>query len=86
MTCKVCENGRKAGADKYVACGYFFVKHKQDYQKTMEELNLEKIETGWGYMRCPVDGDTNIFGRGVMTNGVVVFKEDFTCNNYRNRE
>lgn len=86
MHCKSCEYGRRAGAEKHVACGYFFTKHQQDYQKIMEELNLDKVTTGWGYMHCPVDGDTNVFGRGIMTNEVVIFREDFACSNYRSRD
>lgn len=82
MSCKSCNYGRKAGVENYVACGYYFREHKQDYNKTMVELNLESLETGWGYMHCPVDGDTNIFGRGILTNGVVIFNENFHCSNY----
>lgn len=81
--CYNCEWGRFAKADNMVACGYFFSNHKMCYQKTMEELNLDSLCTGWGYMhRRANDKEGKGFGKGIMTNGVIVFPSDFCCSHY----
>ena len=86
-TCWNCKYERKADAKGYVACAYVFSEHKQDYQKTLEDLNLDSLQTGWGFMRRWVDDDekADVFGKGIMTNNVVVFKEDFYCKYYKTR-
>lgn len=81
--CYNCKNGRRAGIENMVACAYFFAEHQFDHQKTMEELRLESMSTGWGFMNRPVDDDEGtIFGRGIMTNGVPIFNKDFCCNHF----
>lgn len=46
--CYSCEYGRIACATNKVACGFIFKEHKINYDKTMDELNLNNLNTGWG--------------------------------------
>jgi hypothetical protein len=88
--CYNCDYARKSGAKDMVACGFFFLEHRMDYEKTMKELSLENIYTGWGYMHKAVDdirtGDEVPLGAGIMTNNVVVFDKNFCCNHHKYRK
>lgn len=78
--CYNCEYARRACILNKVACGFVFSEHKMDYQKTMEDLNLDSVNVGWGYMKRAIDDEEGKgFGAGIMTNDVVIFDKDFSC-------
>lgn len=80
-SCQTCEWARKAGADHYAACAFLFKKYELDHQKTMEDLQLDTLQTGWGYLRQGYN-QTGEYGlaAGIMTNQVAVFPETFCCH------
>lgn len=85
--CHNCEYGRRACANDMVACGFVFARDKMDHQKTMEDLNLETLHTGWGYMKRRVEDEKGeILGSGIMTNGVAIFDKNFCCKYYEIRK
>lgn len=84
--CYNCEYARRAYSKDKIACGYVFNGYT-DYQKIMEDLNLERLFTGWGYMKRAVDDEEGKYlGSGIMTNGVVIFDKDFCCKHFKFRE
>lgn len=80
LCCYNCKYGRRAGAPNMVACAYVFKKYEMDYQKIIEDLDIDSLNTGWGYIKRAVNDEKGgTIGLGLMTNNVAIFNKDFCC-------
>lgn len=84
--CLSCVHARKACAEDNIVCSYYYTMYGMDYQEIMEHLDLDTINTGWGYLKkYPNDESTKTIDSGIITNSLALFKKDFVCNNYKRR-
>lgn len=78
--CYNCDHARYTKVENHVACSFVFIKHQDNYNKTMIDLGLESLYTGWGFMKRAVDDhEGQNPGTGIMTNNVVIFENNFCC-------
>lgn len=84
--CYNCEHARYSKTKNHIACSLMFVKHRGSWEKAMEDLKLDSLYTGWGFLQRAVDDfEGKEPGTGIMANNVVLFEKDFCCKYHESR-
>lgn len=88
--CETCEHARKACSDGVVVCSLLQtiawendMTNQEFVSSSLFKEKLTYLAEGWGYLQCRPEWETDgVFGRGIMTNHVLLTKKDAYCSQY----